>query len=63
MTIRTQISQAATTPRAPLSPLASERVRALALRLIEGAPALTFGEMRELADALLEHNARSDGHA
>lgn len=44
---------------ATLSPVASERVRALALRAIEGAPALSAGEMRELADAILEHNALS----
>lgn len=46
-----------------LSPLSSPRVRSLAQRLIEGAPALTTGEMRELAEAVLEHqisNGRQD---
>ena len=47
----------------PVSPVASERVRALALRAIEGAPALTAGEMRELAEAILEHTALSDRQA
>ena len=42
------------------SPVASDRIRALAIRAIEGAPALTAGEMRELAEAILEHNARSE---
>ena len=45
------------------SPVASERVRALALRAIEGAPALSAGEMRELAEAILEHNALSEQEA
>ena len=44
----------------PISSVASERVRALAIRAIEGAPALTAGEMRELANAILEHNALSE---
>lgn len=42
------------------SPVASDRVRSLALRAIEGAPALTAGEMRELAEAILDHNVRSE---
>ena len=45
------------------SPVASERIRALAVRAIEGAPALTAGEMRELAEAIIEHNERSEQEA
>ena len=44
---------------AHISPLASDRIRALANRAMEGAPALTAGEMRELAEAILEHNVLS----
>ena len=43
-----------------VSPVASDRIKALASRAVEGAPALTSGEMRELADAILEHNVRSE---
>lgn len=43
-----------------VSPVASDRIRALASRIVGGAPALTAGEMREFADAILEHNALSE---
>ena len=56
----TQATNARHNSASAISPVASERVRALATRAMEGAPALTAGEMRELADAILEHNALSE---
>lgn len=41
------------------SPITSDRIKALAARAMEGAPALTAGEMRELAEAILEHQGLS----
>ena len=38
------------------SPIETDRVRALATRALEGAPALTPGEVRELAAGILAHN-------
>lgn len=55
-----QIAPAARATPSRRSPVASERIRMLARRIIEGAPALTVGEMRELAEAIVEHNAVSD---
>lgn len=45
---------------AHVSPVEIERVRVLARRAIAGAPALTLGEVRELAEAIAGHN---DGFA
>ncbi len=41
------------------SPVETDRVRALAARALQGAPALTRGEVRELAKAVVEHQAFS----
>ena len=41
-----------------MSPIETDRIRALATRALEGAPALTPGEVRELAGAVLAHNDR-----
>ena len=41
-----------------VSPIETDRIRALATRALEGAPALTPGEVRELAGAVLGHNER-----
>ena len=41
-----------------MSPIETDRVRSLAIRVLQGAPALTPGEVRELAGAVLAHNQR-----
>ena len=42
--------------RLTMSPIETDRIRALAMRAVEGAPALTPGEVRELAGAIITHN-------
>ncbi len=54
-----EMKEAAVGARGVTSPLASERILGLATRALEGAPALTAGEMRELASAVLAHHSES----
>ncbi len=60
-TTRHDRATAMATAWAAPSPLTSDRIRNLVKRALIGAPSLTHGEVRELAEAVQVYLGRDDG--